>query len=293
MHSHAIVIKGPLLAFTRALLRFYLEGNASAVVFSHNTGGCMSNATLSFLVALRHRFPAAFDFVLKPPPPRLGVGFRNAQREACYHGVQHASKPTHLTYHKSPLHDVLRSTSTRLACHPQSFCAGVSPAPAVARFRPTHVLVHRPDSGFVVVNRANDFMLRLVQLEAAQPPISRPPRDAASAPARRLGFCGNQISLTDFYGEYHLDDHCLFGHASDVLQYWSVEAPSYRRDRPYSTSLSPSVRARRTECLVPGTESENGQLVRLLTVEPRRRMGFKLWAEMGQPSRERVARNDA
>ena len=249
------MIKGPLLAFTRALLRFYLEGNASAVVFSHNTGGCMSNATLSFLVALRHRFPAAFDFVLKPPPPRLGVGFRNAQREACYYGVQHASEPTHVTAH------ACYPAYARVMCLPQRRLR-TSPLHAVARFRPTHVLVHRPDSGFVVANRAIDFMQRLMQLEAAQPPISRPPRDAASAPARRLGFCGNQIALTDFYGEYHLDDHCLFGHASDVLQYWSVEAPSYRRDRPYSTALSPSVRARRTECLVPGTESENGQLVR-------------------------------
>ena len=223
---HTIVIKGPLQPFTRMLLQYYLENAISTVVFSHNTGGCLDATTVEFLVLLRERFPHSFDFVLKPPPPRLGVGFRNAQREACYFGVEHA----------------------------------------MTRFRPTYVLLHRPDNGFIAENRSEHFMSRLVALEQAQPPVDRAPESAP--PGRRLGFCGNQIMFTDYYGGYHLDDHCMFGRAQVVRDFWSVDAPSYLRDRPASTSLPPHIRARRAECLLPGTESENGQLwVRLLEAE--------------------------
>eukprot|EP00966_Prymnesium_polylepis_P274322 6337494-Prymnesium_polylepis.1 len=52
----------------------------------------------------------------------------------------------------------------------------------------------------------------------------------------------------------------MFGRTREVLEYWSLDAPGYARDQNVSTELPPRVRTHRDECLVPGTESENGQL---------------------------------
>ena len=79
------------------------------VVFSHNRGCAGSAAQQPTLEELQNRYPATFGFVLAEPPLELGIGFRNVQREATYHGVRHA----------------------------------------IELWRPRWVLVHRPDAGFV------------------------------------------------------------------------------------------------------------------------------------------------
>lgn len=103
----AVVIRGPLATFTRAAIEYLvgLQLRDVGVVFSHNTGSC---ANTTFLASLRDAHPRAFDWVLHEPPPRLGMGYRNAQREASHHGV----------------------------------------ALAVRRWSPAFVLVHRPDALF-------------------------------------------------------------------------------------------------------------------------------------------------
>ena len=76
--QHAIVVRGPLQNFTRAMLRFYIGRYASTgVVFSHNTG-CVGKGSLAFLIDLREEFPLIFDFVLKRPPPALGVRYTHS-----------------------------------------------------------------------------------------------------------------------------------------------------------------------------------------------------------------------
>ena len=80
-----------------------------AVVFSHNPGSCN---TLAVLQAFKAAHPHAFDWVLRDPPPRLGMGFRNAQREASHHGI----------------------------------------SLGVRRWSPEFVLVHRPDALFQEAN---------------------------------------------------------------------------------------------------------------------------------------------
>ncbi|KAL1496477.1 hypothetical protein AB1Y20_016431 [Prymnesium parvum] len=108
--TFAVVIKGPLSHFTSLVLQYYLtqlwDPSTTAVAFSHNTASCSNNATA--LLALKAAHPRRFDFVLSPRPPRLGKGFRNAQREAAHHGV----------------------------------------ALALRRWRPAYVLLHRPDAAF-------------------------------------------------------------------------------------------------------------------------------------------------
>ena len=93
---HAIVIKGPLLPFTRLVLRYYLErlfvGRARAgVVFSHNNASACDDAR-RFLNALQQAHPETFAHVLAPPPPRQGIGYRNSQREAAAHGIALAAR---------------------------------------------------------------------------------------------------------------------------------------------------------------------------------------------------------
>jgi len=233
----AIVIKGPLANFTRSALRFYLEqerdahSNKTVVVFSHNTG-CLSRSVLEFLQRLREQHPHRFDYSLRPPPPALGVGYRNSQREATYFG-------------------------TRLA---------------IARWAPQFVLLHRPDGGFFRLSQTtgqstdlvSTMLRRLEMARASWPPPTSGPQQG------RLAFCPTQIHLTDFYGQYHLDDYCVYGHAADVLRFATLQAPGYCRSCPASTTLLPKVLERRTghRCQLPGPESENGQLwVRALAAD--------------------------
>ena len=167
--AHAIVVKGPMLAFTRAALAHYLESMpAVGVVFSHNNGTGGSACSVPFLEQLSRRFPATFDYVIAEPPPRLGLGFRNAQREACYHGVRRA----------------------------------------IERWSPRWILVHRPDGAFVqddvwVAPNVSlplfggpglNAMERLAMVGAAQPPVDGSPPPSLRH-VRRLGTCPTQVRV--------------------------------------------------------------------------------------------------
>ena len=83
-HRFAVVMRGPLAHFTSVAIEWYLGYRNTGVVFSHNTGSC---ANTSFLTTLRNDHPYSFDWVLRKPPPLLGIGYRNAQREASHHGI--------------------------------------------------------------------------------------------------------------------------------------------------------------------------------------------------------------
>ena len=90
--SNAVVIKGPLLPFTRSLLTFYLErlflehSGDTGVVFSHNNASACSD-TIDFLEQLGAAHPRNFAWVLAPAPPKQGYGYRNTQREAVANGI--------------------------------------------------------------------------------------------------------------------------------------------------------------------------------------------------------------
>jgi hypothetical protein len=247
--KYAIVIKGPLVAFTRACMGHYLATMPGVgVVFSHNRGCAGSAAQQPTLEELQSRYPATFGFVLAEPPLELGIGFRNVQREAVYHGVRHA----------------------------------------IELWRPRWVLVHRPDAGFVQprqwiwsLNKGGpgttvplhgepglNVMERLAAVALAQPPVVFSSRVADGSRrqnmpplSRRLGVCPFQMHLTTFYGHYTVDDHCMFGLAHDVLAFWSL-APPYCRECVSSSELDPDVLAlpRKRLCRKPGTEQENGIL---------------------------------
>tara|TARA_B110001452_G_scaffold91062_1_gene74995 strand:- start:1341 stop:2633 length:1293 start_codon:yes stop_codon:yes gene_type:complete len=258
--EHAIVIKGPMQEFTRAVLAHYLSTlrGRVGVVFSHNSGCAGSSHERPFLRQLAARYPSTFDFVLEAPPPNLGRGYRNSQREACWHGVRHA----------------------------------------IERWHPTWVLLHRADAAFVqpeVWTAARSYPLwggdrftsvleRLVAIAEAQPPIDSP-HPSLELQSRRLGTCPVQYSLTTFYGRYSVDDHCMFGRASDVLEFWSLEAP-YCRSCDASSQLDAEVRAlpNRRACRVPGPEQENG----FLWVERMKRRGWEAPRSALQLVRERL-----
>ena len=179
-YEYAIVVRGPMLAFTRVALSHYLQTLPGVgVVFSHNDGCAGSHEALHFLRELSDRHSNTFDFVLAPPPPRLGLGYRNAQREATFYGVRRA----------------------------------------IDRWRPRWVLVHRPDSAFVlralVDGAANQnhtvygrgrhaFIANLARVAEAQPPATPPAGPITQASRgkqrhpRRLGVCPLQIPLTRF-----------------------------------------------------------------------------------------------
>ena len=142
---------------------------------------------------------------------------------------------------------------------------------AITRWRVKYVLVHRADSGFVA--GTDPIMPRLEQILQAQPP----PVAAASGitpPGLRIGF-GPVHHLGSWFGQYHLDDHLMYGRAEDVLRFWSVDAPGYCRTCRYSTALLPEVRDQRRLCLVPGPEAENG----ILWVRSLRRATGGEWPE--------------
>ena len=215
---YAIVVKGPLLAVTRLVLSYYLEtigpnlSSTTGVVYSHNTGACLSAEVRAHLADLEARH-VNFAAALEPPPPRSGLGYRNVQREACFRGA----------------------------------------ALALARWRVDYILVHRPDAAF----QHPLALPGLAALHDAQPP----PQDAPLRPEGRVGVCPFQVQLTDFYGRFHLDDHCIFGRSTAVLRYWSLNNPSYNASLPYYVPHpSPTHHSVRSACRVPGPESENGQL---------------------------------
>ena len=251
--EYAIVVKGPMVSFTRACLSHYLATMPSVgVVFSHNRGCAGSTPQLPFLEQLEDRYPATFGFVLADPPPELGLGFRNAQREAVYHGVRRA----------------------------------------IGMWGPQWVLVHRPDAAFVQPDiwiwplndtvplhgaSGHNVMERLAAVATAQPPVAMPSGFASSGGryppllTRRIGVCPFQMHLSTFYGHFSVDDHCMFGAALDVLEFWSLEPP-YCRECEASSELETEVLelSNRNKCRKPGPEQENG----ILWVE---RMKSKGW----------------
>lgn len=212
MLSFAVVVKGPLLPFTRSLLTFYLNELFAArsdigVVFSHNNASACRD-TIDFLEQLSAGHPHTFAWVLAPPPPRLGYGYRNAQREAVAHGVSLAVRRWHVEF----------------------------------------LLVQRPDSAF---QRTNTLDGMAAVMRRAPPPVG-------GSAWGRIGICPFQTQLTDAYGAYHLDDHCMFGGSEAVSHFWSSHNPFYDRTAAVSTTLPPGGRGR--ACPVPGPESENGNL---------------------------------
>ena len=235
--KHAVVIKGPMQSFTRAFIAHYLAAMPLVgVVFSHNNGTAGSTREMPFLERTAAEHPINFAFVLREPPPDLGRGFRNAQREACYHGV-------------------------RLA---------------IDLWHPKWLLVHRPDRAFVMPHvRAGpnrtvplfggaglNVMERLAAVAIEQPPpVGVPPRLLR----HRLGLCP-RIALHTRHGRFNLDDHCLYGRAEDVANFWSLEAPYYCRECDTSAAglnadtlgFEPNVSGTRPRnCPVPSPETEN------------------------------------
>eukprot|EP00966_Prymnesium_polylepis_P009078 209470-Prymnesium_polylepis.1 len=77
---------------------------------------------------------------------------------------------------------------------------------AVSRLRARYILIQRPDAGFIGGMKSRHFMRRLVDMLRVQPPVEDGvPASPTGGTRRRLGFCGSQIVLTDFYGRYHLE----------------------------------------------------------------------------------------
>lgn len=239
------MIKGPLKGTaTLAVIEWYLQRETllTGVVYSHNTE-CVSRGTLHGLRSLMSAYPGRFLYSLVPPPPSLGLGYRNSQREACYHGIK----------------------------------------AAIDRWGVQFVVVHRNDAGFVSHRLdGKPIMPRLASIMRGQPRPTTQRRGGADVtpPGHRLGFGPAQIDLGVGYGAYHLDDHVLYGHAADVLAFYDVHSLDYCRSCSHSTSLLPEVAASRRSCLVPGPESENGQL----WVKTLGRLSGGLWT----PPRETV-----
>ena len=195
--SYAIVIKGPLLAFTRDVVAYYLRQHRdAAVVFSHHNGTCGSDGAtvrlLQHMATDKHgaRFAYEIGHALAVP----GQGYRNAQREAWYYGIRRA-----------------------LAL----WGAGGGERGGGLRY----VFLQRSDSAF----QEPSMLHNLHALAAAQPPPAVP------IPGGRVGLCGIQIVLSNVYGRFHLDDHCAFGTPLALLHYWNVKNPLYNRTRISST----------------------------------------------------------
>ena len=227
--EYAIVVRGPLLPFTRQALTFYLQKVinvwTTGVVFSHHDADCTTRAGQEQLAELQHRFPRNFAAVLSPSPPRLGFGHRNVQRESAFHGIAFAIKLWHTEW----------------------------------------VLLHRPDACF----QSTHTMVGLKQVMLSMPPMDRRGAGvhtalggikyvtASESLTDRVGVCPFQTQLTDYYGRFHVDDHCTFGRAEAVLRYWSVHNPFYNNSGSASTAFTSRGA---TICPVPGPESESGSL---------------------------------
>ena len=108
--------------------------------------------------------------------------------------------------------------------------------------------MHRHDTVF----QTPSVLADLAALLLSQPPPAVP------LPAGRLGMCPFQIQLTDFYGRFHLDDHCQFGRPAALLHFWSTDNTYYNAS---ADSWAPSAAipfAAQRGCKVPGVESDNG-----------------------------------
>lgn len=73
------------------------------------------------------------------------------------------------------------------------------------------VLMQRADSVF---QNASRLFSDLRRVRDALPPPTVP------MPGGRVGLCPTQMQLTDTYGRFHLDDHCMFGSAEALLYFW-------------------------------------------------------------------------
>jgi len=119
---------------------------------------------------------------------------------------------------------------------------------AVRLFRSQYVLVQRPDSVFQSASLFPD----LHALLQAQPPPSVP------MPGGRVGLCPIQTQLSDVYGRFHLDDHCMFGRSEAVLNFWSVSNQYYRAGAAaWSHTVGNKLRL---GCPFPGAESDQGYI---------------------------------
>ena len=127
---------------------------------------------------------------------------------------------------------------------------------AVRRWRVEYILMHRADGAFQKVRLALPGLALL---------LSSLPSPPARLTGGRLGWCPYQTQLTDYYGRYHLDDHCTFGPATAFLRFFSPYNPFYRRSLKVSTRLPKAMLSHlgaplRRACSVPGPEAENGVL---------------------------------
>jgi hypothetical protein len=81
-----VVVKGPLLRFTREVLKFYTSRGLHTV-YSGRRDGCLSPSDLAFIDALDTANHSIFAHVLSEQPPRDGYAYRNSQREAAHAGI--------------------------------------------------------------------------------------------------------------------------------------------------------------------------------------------------------------
>ena len=263
--TYAVVIKGPLLPFTRAALEYYLsprglDRTSSALVFTHTNGTCATAETAAFLHALAFAHPETFAAVLSPPPPHLGQHFRNVQREVCFHGARYALHRWHVKYilmHRSDgAFQKLRQALPGLA----ALLRALPPPPAE---------LTDGRLGFCPFQTQVRHTLPISLPTSHGPPSCIAPRcyDAAIPQTSLRGVCVRSHplcsrQLTDFYGRFHLDDHCIFGRVEAMMRYFSLSNPFYNRSRPASTQLPAEMRrpAIRRTCTLPGPEADNGLL---------------------------------
>ena len=120
---------------------------------------------------------------------------------------------------------------------------------ALERYRVEYVLMQRDDLVFL---RAAPLLPELARLHEAQPPPSVP------LPAGRLGICPMQLQFSAQYGQFHLDDHCMFGRPRALLDYWNVSNAFYRPEITNRGGWSTPLGNARLHCPSPATESDNG-----------------------------------
>ena len=94
------------------------------------------------------------------------------------------------------------------------------------------------------------------------------PSPAEALPGGRLGTCPIQLQFNKQYGQYHLDDHCMFGRPESILDFWSLSNRFYNSS---AVSWSSKLGNWRKGCGVPATESDNGFIWTMDLVE----RGFK------------------
>ena len=109
------------------------------------------------------------------------------------------------------------------------------------------VLMQRADSVF---QNASRLFSDLRRVRDALPPPTVP------MPGGRVGLCPTQMQLTDTYGRFHLDDHCMFGSAEALLYFWAVDNVFY--DRRAEAWSSAAMGNARRGCKLPAVESDNG-----------------------------------